>query len=182
MNYPHIHRPPSVLRAIFDTFTAAHILNVVVAGDIVISIPINKKHGSSSRPQPGKTWSWSIFGSFCLIIGVTLMTLNTIHWLNHSQLKCHKQSLSLHIAAEGNCSIENQAAGCKTVQVEELCLISLLMWRNLTKHHDCHSPPTLFVTQLQVTIHSPAFHWTFVCLGVDICLDVNQNSELKGKS
>ena len=40
------------------------------------------------------------------------MTLNTIHWLNHSQLKCHKQSLSLHIATEGNCSIENQAAGC----------------------------------------------------------------------
>ena len=119
------------------------------------------------------------------------MTLNTIHWLNHSQLKCHKQSLSLHIATEGNCSIENQTAGCKTevqdsagggLEEEELCLISLLMWRNLTKHHDCHSPPTLFVTQLQVTIHSPAFHITFVRLGVDICLDVNQNSELEGKS
>ena len=42
------------------------------------------------------------------------------------------------------------------LEEEEPCLISLLMWRNLTKHHDCHSPPTLFVTQLQVTIHSPA--------------------------
>ena len=85
----------------------------------MISTRINKKQGSSIRPQPGKTWCWSIFGSFCLIIGVTIMTLNTIHWLNHSQLKCHKQSLSLHIATEGNCSIENQtAAGCKTLQVE----------------------------------------------------------------
>ena len=32
LNITQKHRPPSVLRAIFDTFTAAYILNIVVAG------------------------------------------------------------------------------------------------------------------------------------------------------